>query len=59
MPYTYEVAQLAGAIARDLKQSLEFADAAIAATAIVNGAVLATFNKRHFAGIEDLEFFNA
>lgn len=58
LSYTYEVAQLAGVIARDLKQSLEFADAAIAATAIVNRAVLATFNKRHFAGIEDLEFFN-
>lgn len=57
-PYTYETAQLAGEIARDLAHPIEFADAAIAATAIVNGAFLATLNKRHFAGIKDLEFFN-
>jgi len=58
-PYTYETAQLAGEIARDFAPgSIEFADAAIAATAIVNGAVFATLNKRHFVGIEDLEFFN-
>ncbi len=57
-PYTYETAQLAGEIARDFARPIEFADAAIAATAIVNGAVFATLNKRHFAGIEDLEFFN-
>lgn len=55
LPYTYEVAELAGEIARDLKQPLEFADAAIAATTIVNGAQLASLNKRDFKGVADLE----
>lgn len=57
LPYTYEVAQLAGEIARDLKRPIEFADAAIAATAIVNGAVLFTLNKKDFRGIKNLEMF--
>lgn len=55
LPYTYEVAQTAGKIARDLKQPIEFADAAIAATAITHGASLLTLNKQHFAGIKELE----
>ncbi len=55
LPYTYEVAQTAGKIARDLKQPIEFADAAIAATAITYGATLLTLNKTHFAGIRELE----
>lgn len=58
LPYTYEIAQLAGEIARDLKQSIEFTDAAIAATAIINGALLATLNKKHFQNIKDLELWN-
>lgn len=53
--YTYEIAQLAGEIARDLKNNIEFADAAIAATAIINRASLFTLNQRHFKGIADLE----
>ena len=57
LPYDYEAAQLAGEIARDLEQSIEFADAAIAATAIVNGAFLRTLNKKHFQGIVGLEFW--
>lgn len=57
LPYDYEVAQLAGEIARDLEQSIEFADAAIAATAIINGAFLHTLNKKHFQGITGLEFW--
>lgn len=56
LPYTYEVAQLSGEIARDLKRPIELADAAIAATAIVNGAELFTLNKRDFEGINGLEF---
>lgn len=56
LPYTYEVAQLAGKIARDLAHPIELADAAIAATAVVNGYELATLNRKDFAGIEDLEF---
>lgn len=57
LPYNYEVAQLAGEIARDLDYPIELADAAIAATAIVNGALLFTLNKRHFKGIKDLNFY--
>jgi len=55
LPYTYEVAQLAGEIARDLKRSIEFVDAAIAATAIVNGASFLTLNQKDFKGIRGLE----
>ena len=33
VPYTFEIAKLAGQIARDLKKPIELADAAIAATA--------------------------
>lgn len=56
--YTYEIAQLAGEIARDLPRPIELADAAIAATAIVNGADLCTLNRKDFSGIPELEFFN-
>ncbi len=56
--YTYEVAQLAGKIARDLGRSIELADAAIAATAIINGAQLLTLNKKDFLGIEGLKLFD-
>lgn len=55
LPYTYEVAQLAGEIARDLPQPIEFADAAIAATAIINDCQLATLNKKDFSKIQNLE----
>lgn len=55
LPYTYQTAQLAGEIARDLKNPIEFADAAIAATSIFNGALLYTLNKKHFLGIKNLE----
>lgn len=55
LPYTYEIAQLAGEISRDSKVLLEFADAAIAATAIYNGANLITLNQKHFNSIKNLE----
>ena len=55
LPYTFEVAQLAGEIIRDLGRPIEFVDAAIAASAIVNGYQLATLNKKDFIGIKDLE----
>ena len=51
-----DVAKSAGSIARDLDKPLDLADAAIAATAILNGAKLSTFNKKDFQGIKDLEF---
>lgn len=56
LPYTFEVAQLAGQIARDLDKAIDIADAAIASTAIINGCELATLNKKDFLGIRDLEF---
>ncbi|SRR6266568_1891345 len=55
LPYTYEVAQLAGEIARDLDRPIELADAAISATTILNGASLLTLNKKDFNGIENLQ----
>lgn len=55
LPYTYETAQLAGEIARDLKSPIEFVDAAIAATAILRGASFLTVNKKHFSGIRELD----
>lgn len=56
-PYTYEVSQYAGEIARDQKDAIEFADAAIAATAIIHNAQLLTLNKKDFIAIKELEFF--
>lgn len=55
LPYTYEVAQLAGEIARDLDRPIELADAAISATTILNGASLLTLNKKDFINIQNLE----
>lgn len=55
LPYNFEISKLAGEIERDLKRPIEFADAAIAATAIYNGASLSTLNKKDFEGIKDLE----
>lgn len=55
LPYDREIAKLAGEITRDAKLQIVFADAAIAATAIINTAKLATLNKKDFSGIKDLE----
>ena len=52
--YSYEIAKKAGKLARDSVRPLEFADAAIAATAILNNASLLTLNKKDFEGIPDL-----
>ncbi len=57
LSYTYEIAQLAGEIAREHKKPIELADAAIAATAIVNGAELFTLDRDDFKDIRDLELF--
>lgn len=56
--YTLEIAKKAGEIARELSQPIEFADAAIAATCIVNHTDLATLNKKHFLGIPQLRLIN-
>lgn len=55
LPYTYEVAKLAGEIARDADKSLGFQDAAIAAAAILNKAKLLTLNKKDFKEIKNLK----
>ncbi len=56
LPYTYEVAQRAGMLFRDLKRLINFADAAIAATAIVNHVPLLTLNEKDFLGLPGLSF---
>lgn len=55
LPYTYEIAQLSGKILRDENSQMGFADAAIAATAILNKASLFTLNKKDFQGIKGLK----
>lgn len=57
LPYTYEVARLAGEISRDARRTIMFADAAIAATAIVNDASLATLNAKDFRAIPELKLY--
>lgn len=57
LPYTAQTAQMAGAIARDLGRPIELADAAIAATAILHHAPLATLNHKDFATIPDLTLY--
>lgn len=55
LPYNTEVAKLAGKIARDSKDPIDFADAAIAGTAITNEAELYTLNEKHFKDIPNLD----
>lgn len=57
LPYTSDIAQKAGKIARDSKRPLELADAAIAATTIIYGGKLFTLNTSDFASIPHLELF--
>lgn len=57
IPYSYEIAQLAGKIARDSNDPIELADAAIAATAIINRAQLYTLNSKDFEKIIGLELY--
>lgn len=56
LPYGYGIAKLAGEIARDIDHPIELADAAIAATTIINSGQLLTLNKKDFQKIKDLEF---
>ena len=55
LPYTFETAQHAGELARDLGRPISFPDAAIAATAILNEASLFTLNQKDFEGIDGLD----
>lgn len=54
LPVTYEIARLAGTLTRDSKQPLEFADAAIAATALYHQADLFTLNEKDFKEIQGI-----
>jgi|GEM_PF-303212 tRNA(fMet)-specific endonuclease VapC len=54
LPYNYEVAKLAGEIARSLDNPIGLADAAIAATTILSGGTLLTANNKDFSGIKGL-----
>lgn len=56
LPYEYKIAKLAGEIMRDVKSTLGFADAAIAATTIINNAALLTLNIKDFEKIKGLKF---
>ncbi len=58
LPYTYETAKLAGQIARDSKNPIQLADAAIAATTILNGGELLTLNKKDFQNIKKLNLLS-
>jgi len=55
LQYNYQIAQLAGELTRDYHTNFDFADAAIAATAILNKAKFFTLNKKDFKGIKGLK----
>lgn len=55
LSYTHGIAKLAGELTRDYNTNLEFPDAAIAATAVLNKAKLFTLNKKDFKGIKKLK----
>lgn len=54
LPYSYEVAKQAGELVRAKNFEITFADAAIAATAIVNHIPLYTLNQKDFLRIPNL-----
>jgi predicted nucleic acid-binding protein len=59
LPYDYLVSELAGEIIRDSEERIiTFADAAIAATALIHKSKLATLNKRDFEEIPGVELLN-
>jgi predicted nucleic acid-binding protein len=55
LPYDYQISKRAGELARGLVLPIEFADAAIAATALEHNSYLATLNQKVFAQIKDLQ----
>jgi predicted nucleic acid-binding protein len=57
LPYSVEVAQKAGELARDLRRPVELADAVIAATAMLSRASLLTLNTKDFSGIAGLRLY--
>jgi predicted nucleic acid-binding protein len=58
LPYNYQVAKSAGELVRDSKEIIQFADAAIAATAIQNNASLATLNIKDFKKINKIKLLD-
>jgi predicted nucleic acid-binding protein len=58
LPYTYEVAQFTGEIARDIGHPIELADATIAATAIINDCSLYTLHAKYFINIPKLQILH-
>ncbi len=58
LPYDMKAARFAGELIRDLSCPIGFADAAIAATAILNGAYLFTLNKKDFIDIKNLQLID-
>lgn len=54
-PYSFEIAKMAGEIARDMEKPIELADAAIAAISIIQNAELLTLNRKDFSGIPNLD----
>ncbi len=57
LPYDVDVARLSGKIARDSKNVIDLADAAIAATTIISEGELCTLNTKHFQNIPNLKLF--
>jgi len=55
LSYTYEIAQRAGVLARDMKNPIEFADCAIAATTLYYKASLVTLDKKSYQGIDTMK----
>ena len=58
LPYNTETAKIAGKIARDLKNPIDFATGAIAATVITSGGELFTLNEKHFKQIPNLNLYS-
>ncbi len=58
LSYSYEIARLAGEFMRNSSGKVKFADAAIAATCLVNDCELATLNTRDFKSIPGLKIVN-
>ena len=58
LPYTYDVAVLAGKMARDMHTPTEFADLAIAATSVCANSPLVTLNTKHFKFLPDVKLFD-
>lgn len=57
LPYSYDIACFAGKIVRDSHEHVVFADAAIAATAIIHKSPLFTLNTKDFQNIKNLKLY--